>query len=392
VINIRKILKRNIFARYLYENIITYRKKNIFKTKTNKRALLSYSTLPFKDKNKLYIHPNFIEDYFLAEILNEYGYIVDVFNNTFNGKINYDQYDIVIGEGLPISNYFLKMKMNVDLLTIYYATGSHPIYNNIQSYKSLFDFFKKHKQYIFESSRIVNFKYAIGASLSEYLILLGNNHTRITFEEYRTARDKIYNLNAPYYACNIITDFSRKDIKKFLWFGSYGLIHKDLHSIIDIFKRLNNLELHICGYIDGEQNFSKVYANILNNSTNIHLHGFININTNEFKHLMEDCSFVILSSYAEGCATSIITAMGNGGLIPLISKQCGIDIVNGLIFDNHDEYYIENAIINIVNSYTKNMIIEFSKKNIRYIKEYFSVEMYKCNLRNILDNIIKGSK
>jgi len=107
---------------------------------------------------------------------------------------------------------------------------------------------------------------------------------------------------------------------------------------------------------------------------------------------MKECSFVILSSCAEGCATAVITAMGNGGLIPLVSKQCGVDIVNGVLFDSNDEATIESAIRNSMHFYTKNMIIEHSKINIEYVKKYFSIEVYNENLKNIFRTIFADIK
>jgi len=383
-------LKQNILIKYIYENLIMYRKKNIFKSKGKKRALLSYSTFPFIKKYKTKIHPNIVENLYLAEILNDYGYIVDVYNNIFPGKINYKKYDVIIGEGLPISNYFFQKKIK-KIRTIYYATGSHPFYNNAQSYKALFRFYEKHKKYIHKSSRIVNCKWGVGASLSEYLILLGNGQTEMTFTENGISLQKIFKLHAPYYASNVISDFSKKNKNKFLWFGSYGLIHKNLDVIIDVFTKFVDLELHVCGYINGESDFVDVYKNAIKESKNIYLHGFISVDSSKFKKFMEECSFVILSSCAEGCATAVVTAMGNGGLIPLISRQCGVDIINGVIFDNNDEATIEGGIKNII-TYTEEKIIEYSKENIKYIQRYFSIEKYKVNIRNIFSNIFEGVK
>lgn len=343
--------------------------------------------MPFKNKNRMHIHPNYIENYTLAEIFDKYGYAVDVYNNTFPGKINYKRYDLIVGEGLPISNYFCgNKKKNIPI--IYYATGSHPFFNNIRSYKSLFAFYKKHGKYLPLSSRLVNFDWGIGTSLSDYVILLGNNNTKKTFEDNCTSK-KIYSLNPPCYVKNVISDFSRKDKNKFLWFGSYGLIHKDLDTIIEIFHEMKNFELHICGYLDLEIDFIATYKKILSSSPNIHLHGFVNINSVEFTEIMEECSFVILSSCSEGCTTAVVTSMGNGGLIPLISRECGLDIINGRIFDNNSFDTIKQEIQTVNQTYTKDMIEMYSRENIHYVERCFSIDNYKKNLKNIFENIFE---
>jgi glycosyltransferase involved in cell wall biosynthesis len=386
--DIRTVLKRFSLLKYLYVNIFAYRYKNIYKAKFSKKALLSYSTAPFRNRKRMHIHPNFIENYTLAELLNKQGYIVDVYNNTFPGKINYKKYDIIVGEGLPVSNYFLQKGKIYKIPTIYYATGSHPFYNNIQSYKSLFSFYKRYKKYLASSSRIVNFKWGIGASLSDYLILLGNEYTKKSFTEY-SFNNRIFNLFPPHYGNHVISDFSKKDKKKILWFGSFGLIHKDLHTIIDIFHKQDDFELHVCGYLFEEINFINILKPILTTSKNIILHGFLSIKSVEFKRLMEECCFVILTSCAEGCATSVITVMGNGGLIPLISKQCGLDIINGVLLETNTAEEIENVLNNINTLYTKELIIQYSKENIEYIQNKFSIDVYKTNTESIFKDIFK---
>jgi hypothetical protein len=390
MLKIRTIVKRNIFIRNIYENVVFYRKKNLFKTNYSKRALLSYSVMPFKNKSRIHIHPNYIENYTLAEILDKNKYIVDVYNNTFPGKINYKKYELIVGEGLPISNYF-RDNSKKSIPTIYYATGCHPFFNNIRSYKSLFAFYKKYRKYLPLSSRLVNFDWGIGASLSDYVILLGNNNTKKTFEDNCISK-KNYNLNPAYYAKNVISDFSKKRKNKFLWFGSYGLIHKDLNTIIEIFHEMKNFELHICGYLDIEIDFMSIYKKILLNSPNIYIHGFININSAEFIKIMEECSFIILSSCAEGCTTAVVTAMGNGGLIPLISRECGLDIINGKIFESNTFDNIKQTIQSISQTYTENMVETYSNENIHYVERYFSIDEYKKNLKAIFDNIFEGIK
>jgi glycosyltransferase involved in cell wall biosynthesis len=153
---------------------------------------------------------------------------------------------------------------------------------------------------------------------------------------------------------------------------------------------MENLELHICGYLDLEIDFLKTYKEILLNSPNIFLHGFVNINSREFKKLMEECSFVICSSWSEGCATAVITAMGNGGLIPLISRQCGIDIINGIVIENNTIDIIEKVIKEINELYSVDHIRKYSQENIKYIKEFFSIEAYRKNSESVFDKILEN--
>lgn len=383
--NLRKILKKNKVIKNLYINVVAKKYSNCYKTNFPKNALLSYSTAPFRQKNKKLIHPNFVENYTLAEILHDAGYNVDVYNNTYNGKIDYKKYDLIIGEGNPISNYFYSgCKKNIK--TIYYATGSHPFYNNIQSYGKLIDFYNKYSEFLFDSSRIVDFKWGVGAALSDYNVILGNEITKNTFCQYKM-ESNVFNLNPPYYTQTCITNFDKKNKQKFLWFGSFGLIHKDLYTCIEFFENHPEFELYICGYLYNESKFLDVMERKRKFTSNIHFLGFVNIASDQFKQLMEECTFTILTSCAEGCATAIETVLGNGGLIPIISKQCGITIPNGITVNENTYEALEAAILNL-QKLTYEEIKNSAKNNIEYMAKSFSIENYKSELNRILKELI----
>ena len=379
---IKNKLKRNKIVKNFYENIIFKPIINLYKESNSKNCLLSYSVFPFKQKEKKLLHPNFVENYTLAEEIRKHGYNIDVYNNTYKKKIDYNKYDLIIGEGVPISKYFLESYQK-NAKTIYYATGSHPMINNYNAKKALLGFAKMHNKYIENSARIVSELWSIAASLSDNYMILGNEVTKKTFDAFSDTKNK-YILNPPFYAENIISDFSKKDSKHFLWFGSYSLIHKDLNTFLDVFINHPDITLHICGRIEEEKDFFEVYKDILNKSNNIILHGYIGVNSKEFRELMEKCSFTILSSCAEGCSTAIATVMGNGGLIPIISKECGLSIKNGCYVESGNYNSIELSVLES-SKYTKENIIKQSKENIEFVNKNFSIEKYKENVGKILD-------
>ena len=382
----RNKFKQNKLIKNYYENFLFHPIKNLYADSFEKNCLLSYSVFPFKQREKRFIHPNFIENYTLAEELRRHRYNIDVYNNSYARDIDYSKYDLIIGEGIPISNYFIN---NGDKRadTIYYATGTHPLLNNFKAKSVLLKFAQKHKKYIEKSARIVPEIWSLGASLSDKYIILGNSITKKSFDEFSDSKYK-YLLNPPFYASNIISDFTKKNSKEFLWFGSYSLIHKDLNTVLDVFLNHPELTLHICGRIDEEKEFIDVYKKKLFEASNIIVHGYININSDKFKKLMEICSYTILSSCAEGCSTAIATVMGNGGLIPIISKECGIDIKNGFYVRSADYESIENAVLTASNEKIEN-ILEKSKTNIDFVNKEFSIDVFKKNVSKILDLLLR---
>ncbi len=84
----------------------------------------------------------------------------------------------------------------------------------------------------------------------------------------------------------------------------------------------------------------------LNLPKNVIVHGFIDIESSIFQELSENCGYVILPSSSEGIATSVLTAMGRGTMIPVVTKECGIDIDDfGILIDDLNIDSVKKAII-----------------------------------------------
>lgn len=382
-------IKRNKRYLKIYNAVFARPIKDINSRNLGKKALLSYSVYPFRKKNRSLIHPNYVESYKLNKILDELGYSVDIYNNIYEGTIDYSQYDLIIGEGVPISNFFLN-RPNKEVKTIYYSTGSHPIFQNTQSYERLIDFYHKSGKWVQGSARIVNDKWFLGSSLSDSYIVIGNQVTKDSFIRF-TDSISINTINPPFYSRVADFDGSKKDKKKFLWFGSYGLLHKGLDVVIETFLQNEDLELHICGHTLEEPEFMAFYQERLQKADNIIIHGFISIDGEEFKELMETCSFVILTSVAEGLATAVVTAMGNGGLIPVVTKETGIDLNLGIEV-NHNDMPSLNRALKISQKMNTGEILEKTIYNRKYISENFSEESFEDNLRKTLYQIEQGEK
>jgi hypothetical protein len=110
-----------------------------------------------------------------------------------------------------------------------------------------------------------------------------------------------------------------------------------LDSLIKIFRKKPNLKLIICGL------FQEEISKLPEFSENIINMGYVRLNSDEFLQLCYNTSFVILPSIAEGVASGVLTCM-NHGLIPLISKECGIRVENDYLFSDLSEKNIEKKI------------------------------------------------
>jgi glycosyltransferase involved in cell wall biosynthesis len=155
-----------------------------------------------------------------------------------------------------------------------------------------------------------------------------------------------FNIPAPFY--KVINSYellkNSKNSISFLWFGSCGLIHKGLDLLLDFFSKRQDLRLHICDPIKEESVFEKIYYKKLYETSNIITHGFVDIRSEKFIKILEDCSFLIFPSCSEGGGASVITAIGNGGLIPIINKETTISTGYKIWIEDFTVEAIEKAV------------------------------------------------
>ncbi len=377
---IKEHLKKNRIVLSIYESIFQRPIKNYFKKNHSKRVLFSYSTYHFDKK-----HSNYQESLFIAKIFDEMGYIVDIYNNHRENKIDFDNYDVVFGEGLPI---FQAIQQNTKATTIYYATGSHPWQCSEASLNRVIDYYKRNNFLALDSTRLQDYKWGLAASLSDAVIVIGNDNTKKTF--VNNGASHIYKINPTFHIKKGMNKIKKvqESSKSMLYFASYGLLHKGLDLAVEAFREFPEWTLHVCGYTKRESEFMQS----LNLPRNIIVHGFIDIESSLFQELSEQCGYVILPSSSEGIATAVLTAMGRGAMIPVVTKECGIDVDDfGILIDDLTIKSVKKAIEHCeMISYDELMIN--SKKAMEKAYDAYTLLNYENTMKEHLNTILIGAK
>lgn len=342
----KKILKK-IIPRIIKKEIIKYLNNrviiNYYGINHNKRALLSYITAPFK-KDSL-SHTNFYEAQSWVKILDELGYTVDIIHYENSKKLDLSKYNLICGFGDVFQRYF-ESTANIKTKTIYYGTGMHICHQNNATLQRIKDVNKKKNVWLTGSSRFVEKTWTHQTSLVNGIIALGNE---VCADSYRKYFDgNVYSLPAPFYktfeAKEIIKRREEESKKHYLWFGSSGLVHKGLDLCLEYFQKNQDIYLHVCGPIENEPDFVATYNKELYETQNIKTYGFVDIQSKEFENILVNCSFVIFPSCSEGGSPSTLTVLGNGGLIPIITKETTINTGYEIWIDDFDYENIDIAI------------------------------------------------
>ena len=116
--------------------------------------------------------------------------------------------------------------------------------------------------------------------------------------------------------------------RRFLWFGSGGLVHKGLDLVLEAFAAMPELELYVCGPIERERDFERLYRRELYELANVHTLGWIDVDGPAFLELVRRCGALVYPSCAEGGGSSALTCM-HAGLVPVLTRSASVDLDSG---------------------------------------------------------------
>lgn len=287
---------------------------------------MSYLTKPFRDRGDV-THSHVLECRWLAEELDRRGYTVDVVAWNFKRKPQYRKYDVLVGFGEVIEKAFAVSNRP---LVIRYATGSDFRFQNTQAMKRLQSTGQEEK--LKTSIRLAE-AWPLSVSEAEVLLVIGNQVTLQTYAAFRS--EALYGVPVPAFQFHdyqeIIKSKNFEQAKKnILFINSAGFVHKGLDLVLEAMKQFQDVTLHICAPMHEEKDFAEVFRNELN-QPNIQVHGFVDMSSEAFKNILMTCGFIILPSCAEGQSSAVVNAVVNGGLIPVITKEAGLDITDEII-------------------------------------------------------------
>lgn len=366
----------------LIEKRIVIRLRTNAKIVRNRVVLLSYLTQPFVNKKDNCYHTNFWECREISRLLLEEGFDVDVIdyrNTRFKPR---KKYIAIIDIHSNLER--LKKYLTTDCIKILHATGSFWLFQNYQEYHRLYDLYIR-KGFAMKPVRIVSKSDA--KDICDVATIIGNDTTVRTFGLMSKKFVKIPASELIEYDWDENKDFE-KCRKNFLWLGNTGFVHKGLDLVIEAFCKHPEFHLDICGPIHLEPEFEKSFHKELYSLDNIKTWDKVDVSSQMFCNLIKETIGIIYPSCSEGTAGSVIVGI-HAGLIPIISKESGVDIPenSGVVLSNCsvEEICMKVQEIAIMSrSQLRNMsYLTWSNARERYTKKCFS-ETYAEFIRNYL--------
>lgn len=289
------------------------------------RALFSYILDPLllpPTADVPHSHTHFWESRTMARTLVELGFTVDAMHWTNSAFVPRERYDLLIDVRVQMER--LASVLPARTLKILHAeTGHWRFYNAAQ---------ERRRRELAERRGIRLAPYKTiepnrAIETADAATILGGEATR---ETYAFAGKPLYPvpISQPFlYPFPAEKDYVRAR-RRFLWFGSGGLLHKGLDRVLEVFADLPELELTVLGPIDREPEFERAFARELYRTPNIRTHGWIDVASAQFLAFAASHAALVYPSCSEGQNGGAVTCM-HAGIVPILSRESGLDLPTG---------------------------------------------------------------
>ena len=387
----KRLLREKLAAEISYALLDKTTRKNVFKRKYDKHVLMV--TLPAAfNKHLPKFHTSLLEALEAAKAFDELGYVVDCTTDN-NTRIDLHKYDIIYcGRRVQAEVW----RQNIPAKTIFFSPGAHPFFCFEATVQKNLAVKRDKGIWLTTSSRYLN-ELLLGYyvdNFADHVIVYGNQFVLDNYLKHDSRTERYSRLPAFYFDCHQ-PDLQHKDYSTarngICWFGSLGLIHKGLDICIDIALAHPEVQLHICGATVREREFWNYYRPKIQGRSNIIDHGFVNIETEEFVQIMNQCAFVLHPSISEGGAPSVLNVVANAGLIPVVSKACGVDLPT-------DSAYVLDEISTAAFEETLLAAMKLSEEELRsrsaavyeYVRANYTFAAFQQNIRSIIKRCVES--
>jgi glycosyltransferase involved in cell wall biosynthesis len=374
-------------SEFLDNCISLYKKNQIYtqfpKTHNGEYVLISFLTAPFTSKEAIHhhTHTNLTECKTVVDFFISKGYIVDVINWNNSEFIPKREYSVLFDIHANIDR--LSSFLPKETKKILYATGSHWLVQNSAEYERLRHLRDRKGVSLLPRRQTPPCQ---SAEKTDHVIVLGN----------QTAYESFLYAKKPLHIVNLFSIFTlewneKKDFEKartnYVWIGNSGLVHKGLDLVLEAFSDLPDFHLYICGNISEEKDFEEIYYNELFHTPNIHTFGWLDVHSSRFRDLLHNCIGLIYPSCSEGQSGSVITCM-NGGLIPVISRYCGVGNRDCTIILEENSVEEIRRSVKKISQMERDELITMAKKSWNHATEIHTLECYKDRMHSILNSIV----
>lgn len=347
-------------------------------------VLLSLWIEPFLLKNGESVpnsHAHYWRSLQMARTFLDLGYRVDVIDYRNSTFIPRKKYAFFVAFRTNFER--IGRLLNKECIRIVHLDTAHWIVNNCASLTRALNL-QKRRGVTLQGLRIVEHNLAIESA--DYATISGNQFTIGTYSYIEKPLFRI-----PYPPCAIHPWPEEKKYdrcrKTLLWFGSGGFVHKGLDLVLETFIDLPDYHLYICGPVQTEKDFEKIYFKELYQTPNIHTVGWVDISSAQFTKIADKCVGLIYPSCSEGGGGSVINCM-HAGLIPVVSYESSVDVESsyGVMLEECTINGIKHA-VKLVSRLPAEKLQQMARKAWEFARTNHTKELFAAEFRKTIEHI-----
>jgi hypothetical protein len=349
------------------------------------KVLLSFFLEPFlRDPSEPLpaTHSRYWECQDMANAFLEEGFAIDVIRFTNHSFMPRQNYDFVIDVRRNLER--LAPMLGQRCVKVMILDTSHLLFHSAAELNRLYALYRR-KGVTLEPRRYE--RPNLGLDAADCAMLIGNEVTRAT---YGPVNKPIYLLPVtpiPLHPqtrsrdCNAIR-------RNFVWFNSGGMVHKGLDLTLEAFAAMPDLNLTICGPVEEEEDFVKVYRRELFETPNIRLVGWVDAGGVALRQILDNSIATILASCSEGQSGAVATCM-HAGVIPIVSRECGLDVRDdfGIALETCSVAEIQAAARRIAQMPTSRLD-QMSQASLKFAQTNNTREQFSATYRDIVRQLI----
>ena len=272
------------------------------------------------DSPEIYRHQKYERMLAIVKTFNRLGYIVDVIDVWDTGFVPKEDYSILLGT-CPSFKRMAEILPD-SVLKINFSVGPRPEFRcNAEEIRCVAAGKRRSKTFIHQYPKG---KTSPKKELVDAVITIGNEWVASTYRPYNKS---VYPIGTGGYDF-IQSTIDDKDFhtarRKFIWMGNWMFIGKGLDLVLEVFSKLPELELYVCGGVWNEPDFVEAYEKELFHMPNIHVMGKVRIEEEEFIQLTKKVAYTIFPTSNDAMAGGVCASM-KCGVIPIVSRENGMD-------------------------------------------------------------------
>jgi len=286
-------------------------------------VLFSYVIDPFllrPGKPMPHGHTHFWESWAMAQAFVELGYEVDAVHWTNQRFVPRKPYAVAIDVRRNLARW--AEHLPGETVKVMHAETAHPSFHN-PAQRARLEALAERRGTSLKPRKTIRDHGAYQAA--DLATILGNEFTQETY--LAVAKKPLHRIpiSAPLtYDWPATKDFDAVR-RRFVWFGSGGLVHKGLDLVLEAFAAMPEYHLTVCGPIRQEADFERLYFRELYRTPNIETAGWVDVAGERFRRLAAGSLGLIYPSCSEGGGGSVLTCM-HASLIPIVNREVSVDV------------------------------------------------------------------